>query len=149
MPKYPLWGHFNEAATHYTSRDFRYTAKGESRVYAFFMKWPDAARLHLRALAKAATSGGTIEKVELLGHDAVLEFQHAEQGLTVSLPDTPPCQHAWALRITGQKLRDFEPQESIYAVEPDAEGAAALAASNSPSSTGPTSTSQLSKETRP
>jgi hypothetical protein len=64
--------------------------------------------------------------VELLGHEGVLKFQHSDQGLMVSIPATPPCQHAWALRITGQKLRDFEPQESIYAVEPDAEGALLL-----------------------
>jgi len=101
-------GHFNEAATRYTSRDFRYTAKGESQVYAFFMKWPGDARLHLRALAKTAESGGTIEKVELLGHEGAVEFQHSDKGLTVRLPATPPCQHAWALRITGRKLRDFE-----------------------------------------
>jgi alpha-L-fucosidase len=104
-------GHFNESATHYTSRDFRYTAKGESQLYAFFMKWPEDARLQLCALAKTAASGGTIERVELLGQEGILDFQHSDQGLTVSLPDTPPCQHAWALRISGQQLREFQPRD--------------------------------------
>ncbi len=119
-------GHFNETATNYTSRDFRYTSKGQSLVYAFFMKWPEDARLCLRALEKTSNSGGTIDQVELLGHEGVLNFEHAEQGLTVSLPETPPCQHAWALKITGRRLREFEPQEFTYAVEPDADGSLLL-----------------------
>ena len=119
-------GHFNESATHYTSRDFRYTAKGECQLYAFFMKWPEDSRLCLRALAKAADTGGVIDKVELLGHEGDLEFSQTDEGLSVSLPDSQPCEHAWALRITGRKLRDFNPREFVYAVEPDANGSLLL-----------------------
>ncbi len=119
-------GHFNESKTPYTSRDFRYTAKGESQLYAFFMDWPANARLLLRALAKSTESGAAIEKVELLGHAGILKFRHSDQGLTVNLPDTQPCEHAWALKITGKKLRDFEPREFVYVIEADATGAVIL-----------------------
>ncbi len=27
----------------------------------------------------------------------------------VTLPDSQPCEHAWALKVTGRKLRDFDP----------------------------------------
>ncbi len=101
-------GHFKETATGYTSRDFRYTAKGDSRVYAFFMAWPEDGRLHLGALAKTAESGATIEKVELLGRAGALKFEHSDRGLSVALPAAAPCRYAWALRITGRQLRDFE-----------------------------------------
>ncbi len=123
-------GHFNESAAFYTSRDFRYTSKGESQVYAFFMKWPEDRRLHLRALARVASAGGKIEKVELLGHQGILEFQTTDQELTVSLPANQPCQHAWALRITGQKMRAFEPGEFLYAVEADEAGVLLLNAAD-------------------
>jgi hypothetical protein len=115
-------GHFNESATHYTSRDFRYTARGDSRLYAFFMDWPEDGSLHLRALARTGDLCGVIDRVELLGHEGALKFKHTDRGLAVTLPDTMPCEHAWALRITGRDLRSFEPGEFVYAVEPTAEG---------------------------
>ena len=115
-------GHFNEAATNYTSRDFRYTSRGDRRLYAFFMKWPDSERLNLQALAKSAESSGVIERVELLGREDALQFEQSDEGLMVKLPPGKPCEHAWALRITGLSLRDFKPQEFVYVIEADNEG---------------------------
>jgi len=105
-------GHFNEAATRFTARDFRFTSKGETQLFAFFMKWPADRRLNVRAVAKNAQVGGVIEQVELLGHDGPLSFTHTDTGLAVQLPDTPPCEHAWALRISGQRLCSFLPQKT-------------------------------------
>lgn len=100
-------GHFNEKADSYTSEDFRYTSKGDSQLFAFFMKWPEGGRLMLRSLARSGESGGMVEKVELLGHAGALPFTHDARGLSVTLPNNQPCEHAWGLRITGRDLRDF------------------------------------------
>ncbi len=100
----------NESATQHTSRDFRYTAKGDRQLYAFFMQWPEGGRLNLRSLAKTDQSGSVIEKIELLGHEGDLEFTRGDKSLAVTLPDQQPCEHAWALRITGRNLRDFSPR---------------------------------------
>jgi len=109
-PTKPVGGHFKETAADFTAKDFRYTSKGDQRMYAFFMKWPEDGRLVLTKLATSGDTSGTVEKVELLGHDGELRFEQNEKGLSVSLPNEKPCEHAWGLRISGQKLREFHKQ---------------------------------------
>jgi hypothetical protein len=47
---------------------------------------------------------GKIEKVELLGYGKTLKFSQDSEGLKIELPATPPCDHAYAFKITGLKL---------------------------------------------
>ncbi len=103
-------GHFKEEALAYTPQDIRFTAKGDTELYAFFMAWPEDGRLSVQLLAETAGARGVIEKVELLGHEGNLSYSRTSEGLSVELPAARPCEHAWALCITGRKLRDFEPQ---------------------------------------
>jgi alpha-L-fucosidase len=56
-------------------------------------------------IAPLATNGphvtGKIGSVELLGFPGKLSWTHDEAGLKVQLPPEKPCNHAYALRITG------------------------------------------------
>jgi alpha-L-fucosidase len=72
-------------------------------VYAFILIWPEDGRLTIKTLASEApyAAKGKIQKVELLGDPAALEWNLGEQGLSVKLPAKKPCDHAWTLKITG------------------------------------------------
>ena len=48
-----------------------------------------------------ATLGWRSRRGHLLGHEGQLEWSRDESGLTVKLPDRKPCEHAFALKITG------------------------------------------------
>jgi hypothetical protein len=45
-----------------------------------------------------------IAHVSLLGHGGTLDWKQDENGLTVKMPPQPPCEHAFALKISGLKL---------------------------------------------
>lgn len=86
----------------YTGRDIRFTRRGDT-LYAFFMAWPGAEAL-ITSLP-AGGPAGTVKKVCLLGHSALLEFSQDASGLRVKMPDEAPCAHAFALKIHGLKLQ--------------------------------------------
>ncbi len=115
-------GHFNERQVSYRPIDFRFTARGERTLYAFAMAWPENGKLAIRTLAEQPGAGGRIERVEMLGHREPLRFEQTSDGLFVTLPEEPPCFHAWTLKITGQRLRDFPRQEIVYTIKPDGKG---------------------------
>ena len=64
------------------------------------MMWPGEET----SLAADGPDAGTISRVELLGHDGPLDFTRDAEGLKIKLPSEPPCEHAFALKITGLKL---------------------------------------------
>ena len=101
-------GHFKENEIQYTPEHFRYTMLNENILNAFILEWPENGKLTLKSLAKHASTNGEIQKIELLGSDAVINFQHNENGLIVELPNEKPCEHAWTLKITGANLRAFD-----------------------------------------
>jgi hypothetical protein len=74
-------------------------AKHGRAVYAFLMAWPgDGARVEMKALG-SGSSGAEIKGVALLGHPGELRWKQTADGLTVTLPDGRPCDHAFALKI--------------------------------------------------
>ena len=80
----------------FTGQDIRYTA-GEGCLYAIVLAWPGA-----QAILPAVGSGaGKATEVRLIGHDGPLSWSQDAGGLTVRLPDRRPCEHAFALKITG------------------------------------------------
>ncbi len=84
----------------FTSRDFRFTTKGPI-LYAIALAWPVEGRLVVESLAKGAPfSPNTVEQVRLLGHSGRLNWTQSEDGLLVTLPAKPPCDHAVTLGIT-------------------------------------------------
>jgi len=83
----------------YTPQDIRFTTKGDT-LFAIFMAWPGKEGV----ITSLPLSAGKIETVEMLGHDAPLQFKQDEKALTVSMPDAKPCDFAYSLKITGSTL---------------------------------------------
>ena len=82
---------------YHEGRNLRFTRKGED-LYAIALKWPGAGRtLHIRASALADKK---VSDVALLGHEGKLKYGQNNYGLTTTMPQTPPCEHAYCFRIT-------------------------------------------------
>ena len=92
-----------ERSQRYSGKDIRFTTRGDT-LYAIFMAWPGEQAV-VTSLATGATPTGKIEKVELLGHKGALEFSQDAIGLKVKMPSEKPCDYAFALKITGLKLK--------------------------------------------
>lgn len=85
----------------FTGQDIRFTTKGDT-LYAIALAWP-GAQLTIHSLAPSAGLWDrTIEGITLLGHSGALEWSSGDQGLTVTLPGQPPCQHAFVFKITSR-----------------------------------------------
>lgn len=93
-------GHFNEKLFgEMTAQDIRFTTKGDS-LYAIAMGWPADGKITIRSLARLGQVN-QITSVQLLGHSGEVRFTQDERGLSITLPDTKPCDHAVALKIAG------------------------------------------------
>ena len=99
----------------YTPQDIRFTTKGNT-LYAIFMSWPDGegviTSLSTKNIASGPPSGfrggatptypqGKIKTVEMLGHDGPIDFKQDGSGLRITMPDSKPCDFAYAVKITG------------------------------------------------
>ena len=92
-----------------TAADFRFTTKGNT-LYATAMGWPEDGKYVVRTLGAGAPGiVGDIKRVELLGHGKNLPFTRTDRGLEVTLPARRPCEHAWALKITGLDVGASKP----------------------------------------
>jgi alpha-L-fucosidase len=95
-------GHFSESkSTKFKAEDIRFTVKGD-KLYAIFLGWPGK-----EITVKTLTNGkklwlGNIREITLLGDPTPLKWTQNENGLTVQLPDTPPCKYAFTLKISGK-----------------------------------------------
>jgi alpha-L-fucosidase len=69
------------------------------------MAWPGEKAV-VTSLGSSQNLKGKIGKVELLGHKGALNFTRDAQGLTVAMPAEKPCEHAFALKVTGLKLKE-------------------------------------------
>ncbi len=93
---------FNEGSQQYSAADKRYVTKGDT-IYAFFLGWPTGSQVSFKALgSSSAVFGKKVRSVELLGHRGKISFHQGSEGLTVELPDHPPCLYAYALRIESE-----------------------------------------------
>jgi len=79
--------------------DVRFTRKGD-RLYATVLEWPaGGGELALSALGTQEKAGKVLD-VTLLGRDGSLPWQQDQTALRVTLPPSPPCEHACPLRVT-------------------------------------------------
>ena len=91
----------------YTSRDIRFTTKGDT-LYAILFAWPTGDEpAVIASLAAGNTVDGKVEKVEMLGVAKPLSFTQDEKGLTVKMPvpAIKPCDFAYVLKISGLKRK--------------------------------------------
>jgi alpha-L-fucosidase len=79
----------------YTAEDIRFTTKAGA-LYAFVGAWPESRMARIKSLA-----GLRVDHVALLGYKGDLKWTLDGEGLSVSLPDRAPSQHAFTLRIQG------------------------------------------------
>jgi len=86
-----------------TSADIRFTKKGET-LYAFVMGWPEKRVVIPQLSVNSQHAPGKIENVALLGHQGKLQVSRDTSGLQIDLPETKPCDHAIAFRISGSGL---------------------------------------------
>lgn len=81
-----------------TASDIRFTTKGKI-LYAFFMGWPEKS-LQIDVLStRSPYLTGKIQQVTLLGHHDQLAWTQDEKGISVTLPERKPCDHAYVLKI--------------------------------------------------
>jgi alpha-L-fucosidase len=90
--------------TGYTPNDIHFTTNGDT-LYAFVMNWPANAPVTITSLAAGQSIQGKVGKVELLGHPGALQFTQDTGGLKVTFPADRPCDFAYALKISGLKLK--------------------------------------------
>jgi alpha-L-fucosidase len=86
-----------------TAQDVRFTTRGRT-LYAFVMGWPDEEAVIAPLAANGPLTTGRINNVELLGFPGKVQWTRDETGLKAKLPAEKPCDHAFALRITGDGL---------------------------------------------
>jgi alpha-L-fucosidase len=89
-------GAFKEAELEWTSRDFRFTAKGDS-VYAFQMEWPADRKARIRSLGAACRR--KVKSVKLLGAGPRPAFKQTARGLDIRLPAKQVCNVAHCFRV--------------------------------------------------
>jgi len=111
-------GHFNEKALSYTPQDIRFTAKGDTDLYAFFMAWPANSQIKIRSLARPLSKTARVGSVTMVGRKELLAYEHSADGLVVKLPETQPCEYAWCLHIKGHHLRDFDVKQLKKLITP-------------------------------
>ena len=82
---------------------YRFTTKGDT-LYAIALSWPGEQAV-ITSLATEKAPAGTIKRVTLLGHKGALKFTQDAEGLKITMPAIKPCDYAYALKITGLKLK--------------------------------------------
>jgi len=109
---------FNETGIVYTARDIRFTVKGDD-LYATFLDWPgewavinsirgtDPEPAGMENIIFDEESGPgypgfykeEIKRISLLGDGKDLNWSLTPKGLVVEMPESKPCDHAYALKI--------------------------------------------------
>lgn len=128
-------GGFSEGGEdRFTPADFRFTTRGNT-LYATALGWPEDGKLTVRTLAAGAPGiKGDVKRVALLGAKGKTAWTRTADGLVVTLPSTPPCDHAYVLKIEGLDLAASEPVAPVVAaaavplVHAGADGALVLTA---------------------
>jgi alpha-L-fucosidase len=96
---------FNEGRNKpYTGEDIRFVQKG-GKLYAFALAWPESGTLTIKSLGTGAPHAvGQVERVELFGASAPLEFTRSADGVAVKLPERRPGDYVYTFEISGRGL---------------------------------------------
>ena len=83
----------------FSANAVRLTQKNGS-LYAICFGQPNSKVYEIKCLKKSpATQDLSIEKIDMLGYSGSIDWQQTEGSLSVSLPDTLPCDYAFVLKI--------------------------------------------------
>jgi alpha-L-fucosidase len=84
----------------FSAKDIRFTQSKDGRVlYAIVLDWPAENVLHIQSLSAQEKSLGEIKSITLLGHKGNLEWTSDDEALHITLPETKPCDYAYAIKI--------------------------------------------------
>ena len=83
----------------FVAGDIRFTAKGDA-LYAIALAWPGDGRLVIKSLASDSPHyRGEIARIGLLGSESNLKWSRNADGVSISLPEKPPCDYAYVFKI--------------------------------------------------
>ena len=95
---------FNESDIVYTSKDIRFTVKGNN-LYAIVLAWPEE-QVVIKSLVQGTRHAGyylypdEIASVTMLGDGNELEWELVKvEGLKITPPEEKPCEHAYVFKI--------------------------------------------------
>jgi alpha-L-fucosidase len=95
----PTKGSFTDnQATAYTTRDIRFTTKGND-LYAIVLNWGEDGIL-VKSLNKDAIAGAGITGVNLLGSGEAIRWKQTDEGLRIFFPQNRPCEYAYSFKIS-------------------------------------------------
>ena len=85
--------------TRFVAGDIRFTTKGDA-LYAIALAWPEDRKLVIKSLGSdSAHYRGEIARIGLLGSDSNLVWSRNADGVTINLPEKPPCDYAYVFKI--------------------------------------------------
>jgi alpha-L-fucosidase len=93
------WIKFRETG----KQDFYFTAKGNVLYATMTGKWP-GSDVVITSLAQGLATAGKVASVSMLGSSQPLRFSQDAEGLRVKLPDSPPGESGYTLKITGLQI---------------------------------------------
>ncbi|MCX7046429.1 MAG: alpha-L-fucosidase [Candidatus Sumerlaeota bacterium] len=142
-------GNFNERnARAYTAEDVRFTMAKDGAIYAILMGWP-TKDVVIKSFGKSSPLvTGEIGDVKLLGYKGKLEYARDADGLKIKMPSDKPCEHAFAIKITGLKTNASADLSNVpWAPKPASEEAKApaKAAGAAPAKTAKTTAAAAAK----
>ena len=83
----------------YVAGDMRFTTKADA-LYAIALGWPEDRRLVIKSLASNSPHyRGEIARIGLLGSESNLVWSRNADGVTINLPEKPPCDYAYVFKI--------------------------------------------------
>ncbi|MFC1713628.1 alpha-L-fucosidase [Candidatus Poribacteria bacterium] len=99
------WMNVNEEAIYdtrpwikYGEGNLRFTQKGKN-LYVMALELPNAGEsVNVSALG-GNENVGKVSEVALLGHIGKVEWAQKGEGLTITAPDVPPCEHVYSFRV--------------------------------------------------
>lgn len=86
-----------------SSKDVRFTrSKDKKYLYAIVLGWPEDGKYEIKTLAKGnpISTGGGIDKIEMLGSEEQIKWERTDDGLTLYFPREKPCDIAYSFRIS-------------------------------------------------
>lgn len=87
----------------FTSQDIWYTTKGNN-IYAMGLVMPNDGKITLKSFGKDEKAYRVkIKNIRLLGSDEKTEWSRDKKGISVQLPEKPPCKHGYALKLAREE----------------------------------------------
>jgi len=92
-------GGFGESKrSEYSSKDFRFTSKGDD-IYLFCLDLPIDKKMTVKALSASALAGKTIKTISLVGSTEPVKWKQKTDVLEITVPKQFPCEHAVCFKV--------------------------------------------------